>query len=771
MKNDFLIIVSIFLCLTISSLLSSLWAQQTQTISGVIIDMQTEKPVSFANISVKDFASGSISDSTGHFLLEIRSDVDVELVVSHINYHKKEFSVSKQERKHLNIELEPKISGLTEVVVSATLSEQPIQKSTKSVSLVTQRQIHDNMGSNMVDVLSRTPGFAQVWEYHSPLLLRGMNSNRLLVLKNGNRRIGTFPGGYFGQDLNIYEAKKIEIIKGPGSVIYGSGAISGIINVITPEPFGTKETNVKVFSGYATNNNEFIEGLNFCHKTEKFGIQLHGKWRKTDAYLYGNGQEAENSQVEDKDLSLTTGYRFSLKHKVTLHADYHLGDWGKPRGFNGPEKYFTEIKNEEEGVHSAISYNFSSEGFIKNLSAKIYYDAGSRDYFQYKHSEVTGKRTSLDLVHYKDYYGGGQFFSTMNLFQENMLTVGVEGYFFSIDSPTDYYDYYNNTYGTTKGYLGAGQQNAGVFINDQWQVSSKVNIVAGTRFDGAQVTEGNLNGLSGRNESRTAVSGNLGLVYSFAEGKSFSGNIGRAFRMPITEELFTETVSCKGIKKGNPDLEPEYSWNFDAGFRGTASNNKINWEIALFYNIVDDYIGEIPDTINEDVDFTYKNTDAVLLGGEASFSYRFDGLFKPENNLYSSLSLSHTYGVDKSSNEENRPLFGIPPFKLLADIKYRGLLNKSYITGYSLSLEGEYAAAQNRIGDIPEGVDGGPWGYETSNAHTAFNFLLGLNSNSLPGQPKLRFVVKNILDDDYKPFGSYLPVMGRNFKFLLSFTF
>jgi len=75
------------------------------------------------------------------------------------------------------------------------------------------------------------------------------------------------------------------------------------------------------------------------------------------------------------------------------------------------------------------------------------------------------------------------------------------------------------------------------------------------------------------------------------------------------------------------------------------------------------------------------------------------------------------------------------------------------------------------VAEIPEGTDGGPWGYVPSDPHTVFNFVLGLNSNALPGYPKLRFIAKNILDTDYQPFGSYIPAMGRNFKILLSFHF
>lgn len=68
--------------------------------------------------------------------------------------------------------------------------------------------------------------------------------------------------------------------------------------------------------------------MKLCHKREKFGMSLSGKYRKTDEMIYGSGEIADNSNVEDRDISLNTGYKFSDKHKITFNANYHYGDWG-----------------------------------------------------------------------------------------------------------------------------------------------------------------------------------------------------------------------------------------------------------------------------------------------------------------------------------------------------------------------------------------------------------------------------------------------------------
>ncbi len=749
---------------------TSAYAQGNIKITGIVLDAESKKAVEYVNISVLNNPGGTTSEKEGHFEIVIKNKTKAKIIFSHINYFKHELSINDLTSfKEITILLNPKTEQLKDVVISASLYEKPIYKLSKSVSIISNRQIADNMNSNLTDMLASTPGFLQIWEYHSPILLRGMNSKRIIIMKNGNRRVGTFPGGYFGQDMNIYDTKKVEIIKGPGSVIYGSGAISGIINIISQDLLGEKSTNARIMSGYGTNNNEFLEVARVCHKSEKFGIAINGKYRKTNDYVYGNGETAENSDVEDRDFSLNSAIKLAEKHKLKINTDYHYGDWGKPRGFNGPTKRFTKIRNLEEQYHTDLNYEYAPKGFVKNITLNLYYDQGTRDYYKYMYNEVTTDLSSHELVHYKDNYGGGQLFSTLNLSESNKLTIGVDAYFFLLDNPTDIFDYNTNEPGELNGcYTDAGQQTYGAFINEDWEISEQFHFITGIRYDIAQVQSGKIDNQPEKKEDKTAFSGNVGLVYSPKEHTNISLNVGRAFRMPNSEELFTETISCKGTKKGNPDLDPEYSWNVDLGFRGHTKNDKLKYDIAVFYNRLDGFINETGSN-EPGVDFTYKNTDAEIYGGEFSTSYRFSNIFKSTDKLYTGLGGSYLYGIDLYGDEEN-PLFGIPPLKILADIKYYGKLNAKWITGYNLKFETKYTAKQNRVAKVPEGSDGGPWGYETSETHTVFNFYMGINSNTLPGSPKLRFVVKNIFDTNYHPFGSYIPAMGINFKTVLIFN-
>ncbi len=748
-----------------------LFAQSKILVRGRISDQLSGRPVAFANISVRNSPNGTSSMEDGSFILELNKKGNNILIISHINYKKQALSLGDRDgEKSLNIALEPKSNQLSDVVVSASLYEQPKLKLTRSAAVISHRQIVDQMNSNLVDMLASTPGFTQVWEYHSPVILRGLNSNRLIIMKDGNRRIGTFPGGYFGQDLNIYDTRKVEIIKGPGSVVYGSGAISGIINVLSNSSFGDGLTRARVLTAYGSNNKEFLEMARISHKAKRYGISVNGKFRKTGNMVYGNGGEASNSAVEDRDIALNTGFKPGKNHQLLFNASYHYGDWGKPRGFNGLYKSFTKINNLEENLHADLAYSWTPGTFLESVHANFYYDDGKRDYQQYRFSEISGKLSSADIVHYKSNYGGGRVFAVLNTWKGNRLSLGTDVYHFVLDNPTTVYDYYYNTEGKIEGYTNAGQEDLGFFLNDEWQLGEKIRLAGGLRYDLARVFEGESAGSERRLENRNAMSGNMGLVFSPTNSSHLSLNLGRAYRMPTAEEMFTKIISCKGIKVGNPELLPEQSWNLDLGWRGQSMDQKLLYDLSLFHIILDDFINEAAVPGDPDVDFTYTNTDASLSGGELSLAYRFTGVFAAANSLYTGLGASFVYGIDLSDNRHS-PLFGIPPLQGRMEFQYRGAVNHSWLTGYSLKAECEAAAAQKRIPTPPDRTDGGPWGYQPSRAHAVLNLSAGLNSNALPGHPKLRFIVRNLLNLDYQPYGSYIPAMGRNIKLLLSFDF
>lgn len=674
-------------------------------------------------------------------------------------------SVRSQEVKLVKADTITREIRLSEVVVSALLYERPSLELSKSVSVINKSLILENINSNFIDLLNNISGFTQVWEYHSPIILRGMNSKRLLIMQNSCRKIGTFPGGYFAQDLNVYGNNKIEIIKGAGSVIYGTGAISGIINVINKAKFGESKTSGRLSTGYGSNNKEYFGLLDLSHRSKNLSIRLNSKYRKTEDYSYGGGDIAENSSVKDKDLGLCVAYKLNNRNTFFFNTNYHYGNWGKPRGFNGPTKYFTEIRNRESSGHGDIRYSYHTGGFLNDLSINLFYDTGKRDYYKYKHSLITGHRTNLDLVHYKNKYGGGRIYSILDLNEENKLTLGADGYKFKLDNPSEIVDYYNNTKGYSDNVNGAGQSTIGAFVNNEYSGIENIKLVGGIRYDLAKIEEGEENGKLGSNRNLDAISGNLSMVYSLANNTFLSFNIGRAFRIPTAEELFTQIISCKGVKKGNPNLKPEYGWDFDLGYRGSILEGHLLWDLALFYNKLEGYINEIGAPKGSGVDFTYENTNARIYGGEFTGTYYWSSIFNNHDKIIANGSFSYVYGIDEYKG--NNPLFGIPPCKSRFSIQYKSKPEESIIKCYNIRLQSLLDFEQNRVPNVPKDSDVGPWGYKTSASHLIFNLSCGLSFKNVLFNPTLKLKLNNLLDTKYHSWGSYIPSMGRNIKLML----
>jgi len=646
--------------------------------------------------------------------------------------------------------------GLTEIPLSA--------------SVVNKKKIEENVYTTVADLLDDTPGFSQVYDYHSPLVLRGTTSAKMIVLKDGNRCFSSMPQGFMGQNVNLYDINRIEVIRGPGSVIYGSGATTGIINIIGCDIFREKGVRSGLGTSYSTNANEMMGLGMFGWNTGNFAIQLNGRWRDADNMHYGGGKEAINSYHEDKDFSVKTGYRFSEKHKLIAESSVHIGGpWGKPQGFNRDETLVVKNKNDNT-VHASLSYTGEEVGFFKDIRVSAYYDYETRDYYKNMYN-VSGNLFKVKETNYEDQYGGGNILTSISA-GSHFISTGADGYIFKIWSPEKETDYQNSTTADSDGAQGAGIQSIGFFAQDRWQMFKKFHVLYGLRFDVAQVNEGaNYTGDSEKKELRTALSGNTGLVYNPTKKSSVTFNAGRAFRMPNAIDMFSERATCAGNVVGNPDLEPEYSWNFDLGYRGKYRG--LEWDLAVFSNFYNDMIVK---GANSAGDIMYGNTaKARIMGTEAALSYRFRDLFARGMDLKPGMTCYYYMGDDFTDNGNQWNLFssgekmtGIPPFRIKTHIRYMYMADMFNVF---LEFELDHVFAKNRL---PEKIPGGlPWTNEDIDSYTLFHLTAGLRLFDLLGTDEVKLNIKmhNLFDNKYNPFGSWIPAKGRDIRIMLSTMF
>lgn len=667
-------------------------------------------------------------------------------------------------------------SGSHTIIISADRLAKSDREIPLSSAVVNETQIREKIYTGMVDLLESIPGFSRVYDYHSPIILRGTSGSKMLIMRDCSPVFSTFPGGFMGQSVNVYDVGRVEVVRGPGSVIYGSGATSGIINIIDRDVFEEEGVGVEggVSCGTNANSRMGIGSVRAGNKT--VAMRATGRYRKSDNYYYGGGDEAINSFHEDRDLSLRAGYNAGDRHRITVGASAHYGGpWGKAYGFNQKEQMFAQ--NEEDNLlHFAGKYEGDRVGVFDKLLVSCFYDRETREYHNMKMNSTLSRLYFEDVTDYKGVSFGGNVLAAVRA-GINYFSFGADGYSVRLWSPVDTVDCYNYTQPTVTlekdGAQGAGVASGGVFVQDVIRLGRQVSLTAGVRADRAEIFEGDVPGGQDEiREARKAISASAGLVYAPSAAHAFAINVGRAFRMPDAVDMFTEQVTCQGTLSPNPDLGPEYSVNFDAGYRGRMKG--FAWDISAFLNQYSDLIVKKlnPEDTSESM---MANEDyARIMGGEIELSYKQCDIFAKGCSVKAGCSASYCAGgsFDDADGQwdiasSGEPLSGIPPARIRPNVRV------SYAAAewkYFFEVELDNSLKKTRV---PDELSEATWNNEDVGAYSLVNLSAGVALFNHACLEEIRFnvAVSNAFDTHYYPFGSHIPGKGRDIRMLLSFAY
>ena len=255
--------------------------------AGFIFDKISGSPLAYAHIKDKNDRLIGQNDEEGRFNVNIQPDDSIRLNASFIGYKKYKMSFTITSPVLL-VAMTPDLQSLESVEVTALRSPININKPYVQTS-VYENKIIEHVNTSVADILEFVPGLYRKAEYHSPIVLRGLSGKRLIVTLDGNRRMGSTSAGFTGQNINIFDLEKVEIIKGPSSVKYGPGAIAGIINMTSKAPFSQNGLRGRVMSTYNENNNEYSINANLSYSNEKHAFGICGRYMSSDSFRYANG--------------------------------------------------------------------------------------------------------------------------------------------------------------------------------------------------------------------------------------------------------------------------------------------------------------------------------------------------------------------------------------------------------------------------------------------------------------------------------------------------
>jgi iron complex outermembrane receptor protein len=530
---------------------------------------------------------------------------------------------------------------MEEVIVTATKTPEMRKDIPNAVIIVDKKDIQASGAKSIGELLANEPGID--WQTYGnyggasqEIHIRGMRGNATQVLVNGVNVGSPSLGLADVGKISIDNIERIEIVKGSGSLLYGSGAMAGTVNIITKGPNRDK-MDLKIGAGYGSQNTYRIAAENGMFVAGDFGYYLTVGRTETDGFR-------DNSYLRQSDASLKLVLDKKEVIDISLYGDYLDRKYGMP-GVKPPS--------------GTKDYYIGGEKFYNSEAANLLDHSGDKDghvvlevkgkplqWFDY---DLKGHYTNMENHNYQRYAFDGSG-------DENWITNQVLG----TDGHVDIYpfegarllfggeykdfdwkdeDFHLDTAGnqTIKRTTEAHIFTKGVFTEAEYRPSQYWKALAGFRHENHSVFG----------------SENLplfGVVINPFETTALKINYGKHFLAPTPNDLYWP---ADPYTKGNPDLKPEIGWHTDVTLEQSLLSDKLFMTMSYFHWNVDDKIQWEPDSQGV---FT-----PINLAG-----YKADGLevetrIGPFYDL--TLALSYTY---TDADEENRAYtkqdYGWPPF-------------------------------------------------------------------------------------------------------------
>ncbi len=629
---------------------------------------------------------------------------------------------------------------LDEVVVTAGRVKEFQREVTSHVTVLEEQEIKMSTARDLGDLLAEQ-GIGYVNKYPGTLTsigIRGFRTNamgidlegKVIVLLDG-RRIGT---GNLAK-IMTKNIERVEIIRGPASVQYGSSAIGGLVNVITRQGKGKPSVFVQGELG-SFGHEEISAG--FSGALEGFDFSGSVSRSTMDDYDTADGDEYANTGYDEKvNVSLNLGYEFLPKNRLGVIVNsFEVDEAGTP-------SYLSQNDLDDYADKSNESFDFMYDGATPDglFSWKARYFVGEDDN---KNVDPVASNPDFwdDGIPFENNtdYQGAQAQLTWNP-EPYRLTAGVDWLNYDIEQD---FDPVKTEYDNPAFFL-LGKAR---FLNDSLILSG------GARYDDfeVEVKEG-----QGGTEDADDLSPQLGMAYLPLENIKLRANYGQGFRMPSAQQLAADFVSGFGTPfKGNPDLDPEKSETYEAGI--DVYFGAFDSSLTYFYT---DFEDKIVSVAGQGGVQTWDNVgEATVSGFEGELSYDVASLLNL--NWQIKPYFNFTYLTEFEDEETDEDLLYTSEWNL----SY-GLMVSDY-DGFSARLNFAYIGEL----DIQDFESGFPAPVIEKGGFTVANLSVEkriLDFGSY-GDLSLRGEVHNLLDKDYAYVKGY-PMPGRSFVLGVEYMF
>lgn len=476
---------------------------------------------------------------------------------------------------------------LEKVVVTATRDAQEVHKIPANVTVISKEEIDRSNAQNVVDILRDEVGLV-VRDYYgtgktASVDIRGFGETaalNTLVLVDGRRVNEIDLSGVDWTQIPLDQVERIEIVRGPGSVLYGDNAVGGVINIITKKP--EKPIAVK---------GEVVRGSYLYHRESG---SVGGKWGTLSAILNASYSSTEgyreNGLLRTKDVGGKVIY--DLSDFVSLHfrGGFHKDDSGLPGGLD-PVTY----KIDRRATLDPNNKTTTEDGYgAVGIKIRLWDWGRVETDFSYRHRTV---ENFLDYPSFFYTYWDERRLETLGITPKyildrslwifkNRLTVGLDFYESDseVEAKTIFFGFpsWNQTE--------VSKRSVGLYLLDEFSILSNLILSFGFREEWVTYTILQKNPWFKDKVKEREPSYSLSLDYLFGKGSSAFFSFKRSFRFPVTDEL----TLVFPVFRVNPAMKPQIGYHYDAGIRHSfthwlEANLTLFWadlRDEIFYNPV-----------------------------------------------------------------------------------------------------------------------------------------------------------------------------------------
>ena len=299
MKN---IIVFFFSLLAFYTALGQ--AKARMQVSGKVTDSKTNEPLTGASVSIEDAKLATVTDSAGNFIFRNVPGGHHLIEISYTGYGSVLEHLDIITDQVLNISLVSSIIEYQAVTVTGVSTSTSVRKTPVPINIVRHAELLQTPSTNIIDALSRQAGVSQVatGPAISKPVIRGLGFNRVVVVNDGVRQEGQQWGEEHGIEIDDASVNRVEILKGPASLMYGSDALAGVINIVSNVPVAEGTIRGNILSSYQSNNRLFANHAAFAGNKNGFGWNLYGSLRSAGDYKNPMDDKVLNSRFNEKKL-------------------------------------------------------------------------------------------------------------------------------------------------------------------------------------------------------------------------------------------------------------------------------------------------------------------------------------------------------------------------------------------------------------------------------------------------------------------------------------